>query len=58
MYDCLQKGEIHDSQGTETFSDGSAGDFEEGAITFPIYQQVTDRHVLVNEAEIAGALRT
>ena len=38
-------------------SDGSAGGIEEGAITFPICQQVIDRHVLVSETEIAEAMR-
>jgi threonine dehydratase len=57
MYLCLQKGEIHDTAETPTLSDGSAGGIEPGAITFPLCQQVIDRHVLVSEAEIAAALR-
>ena len=42
---------------SETLSDGSAGGIEEGAISFPICQQVIDRHVLVSETEIAEAMR-
>ena len=57
MHDCLEKGGIYDAPESDTLSDGSAGGVEEGAITFPICQQVIDRHVLVSEAEIASAMR-
>jgi len=57
MHLCLERGEIYDTPETATLSDGSAGGVEQGAITFPICQQVIDRHVLVSEAEIAGAMR-
>lgn len=57
MHQCLERGEIFDAQESETLSDGTAGGVEEGAITFPICQQVIDRHVLVSEAEIASAMR-
>jgi len=57
MHECLKKGEIFDVPESETLSDGSAGGIEEGAITFPICQQVIDRHVLVSETEIAEAMR-
>jgi len=57
MHLCLERGEIYDTPETETLSDGSAGGVEQGSITFPICQQVIDRHVLVSEAEIAGAMR-
>ena len=57
MHQCLEKGEIFDAPESETLSDGTAGGIEEGAITFPICQQVIDRHVLVNETEIARAMR-
>lgn len=57
MHQCLEKGEIFDAPESETLSDGTAGGIEEGAITFPICQQVIDRHVLVSEAEIASAMR-
>jgi threonine dehydratase len=57
MHLCLERGEIYDTPETETLSDGSAGGVEQGAITFPICQQVIDRHVLVTEAEIAAAMR-
>ncbi|MEM8842130.1 MAG: threonine/serine dehydratase [Pseudomonadota bacterium] len=57
MHGCLERGEIWDVPERETLSDGSAGGIEEGAITFPLCQQVIDRHVLVSEAEIAAAMR-
>ncbi len=40
-----------------TLSDGTAGGFEPGAITFALCQQLVDEYVLVSEAEIAAALR-
>jgi len=57
MHQCLERGEIFDATVGQTLSDGTAGSIEEGAITFPICQQVVDRHVLVSEAEIASAMR-
>ncbi|MGR3290949.1 MAG: threonine/serine dehydratase [Paracoccaceae bacterium] len=54
---CMERGEIYDTPETETLSDGSAGGIEEGAITFPICQQVIDRHMLISESEIASAMR-
>lgn len=57
MHLCLERGEIYDTPETKTLSDGSAGGVEPGAITFPLCQQVIDRHVLVSENEIAGAMR-
>ena len=57
MHLCLERGEIYDTPESETLSDGSAGGVEQGAITFPICQQVIDRHVLVTELEIASAMR-
>ena len=57
MHLCLEEGKIYDTPETKTLSDGSAGGVEEGAITFPICQQVIDRHILVSEAEIGRAIR-
>ena len=41
----------------ETLSDGSAGGIEAGAITFPICQAVVDETILVEEEEIAAAIK-
>ncbi|MCP4874355.1 MAG: threonine/serine dehydratase [Gammaproteobacteria bacterium] len=57
MHQCLERGEIFEAEESDTLSDGTAGGIEKGAITFPICQQVIDRHVLVSEAEIASAMR-
>jgi threonine dehydratase len=57
MHQCLERGEIFDAPESDTLSDGAAGGIEEGAITFPICQQVIDRHLLVTEDEIASAIR-
>jgi len=57
MHLCLEKGEIYETPETKTLSDGTAGGVEQGAITFPICQQVIDRHMLISEAEIASAMR-
>lgn len=40
-----------------TLSDGTAGGFEPGAITFALCQQLVDDYVLVSEEEIAAAIR-
>lgn len=40
-----------------TLSDGTAGGFEPGAITFELCQQLVDEYVLVGEEEIARAIR-
>jgi len=39
-----------------TLSDGSAGGIEEGAITFPICQEVVDDYLLATEEEIAEGI--
>jgi threonine dehydratase len=56
MHQGLEKGEIFDAPESDTLSDGAAGGIEEGAITFPICQQVIDRHILVTEDEITSAM--
>jgi threonine dehydratase len=54
----VQRGEhvAFDDQ-PETLSDGSAGGFEPGSITFPICRDTVDDFLLVSEAEIAAAIR-
>lgn len=42
---------------TPTLSDGTAGGFEPGAMTFALCQQLVDEYVLVREDEIATAIR-
>jgi threonine dehydratase len=57
MHACIEKGEIYDVPETKTLSDATAGNIEEGAITFPICQQVIDRHLLISETDIASAIQ-
>lgn len=48
---------VQQEDARETLSDGSAGGIEEGAVTFPIAQQVIDHCITVSEKEIEDALR-
>ncbi|MEM1319542.1 MAG: threonine/serine dehydratase [Bacteroidota bacterium] len=58
MYVSLQKGHIIEESITQpTLSDGTAGGIEPGAITFGYCQQYMDDLLLVEEPEIAEALR-
>lgn len=50
-------GEILDLPSAATLSDGTAGGIEPGAITFPLNQAVIDEWVIVDEQEIADAMR-
>lgn len=53
----IEAGEILELDSEATLSDGTAGGIEAGAITFPLNQQVVDEFVLVDEAQIAAAMR-
>lgn len=57
MHRCIQAGQIIDVEEQETLSDGTAGGVEPNAVTFPLCQQLIDRHVLVSENEIGQAMR-
>jgi len=58
MYVSLQRGAIIEESITQpTLSDGTAGGMEQGAITFGYCQQYLRRLLLVEEEEIAEALR-
>jgi threonine dehydratase len=50
-------GEILDLPSLPTLSDGTAGGIELGAVTFPLCRALVDEYVLVDEGEIAGAMR-
>ena len=54
----LEAGRIVELESKPTLSDGTAGGIEEGAITFGLCRAVTDRVVVVDEDEIAAAMRT
>ncbi len=50
-------GRIVDIDPEPTLSDGTAGGIEPGALTLPLCTELVDQWVLVQEAEIAAALR-
>lgn len=53
----IETGRIVDIESRPTLSDGTAGGIEDGAITFEWCRSLVDEFVLVDEAEIAGAMR-
>ena len=53
----IEAGEILDMPSEPTLSDGTAGGIEAGAITFPLNQAVVDDWVVVDEQQIADAMR-
>lgn len=57
MAHSVEAGEILDMPSAATLSDGTAGGIEAGAITFPLNQAVVDEFVLVDEEQIAAAIR-
>lgn len=57
MYQSVQAGEIVDRPSEPTLADGTAGGIEEDAITFPVCRDRIDEYVLVDEEEIAAAIR-
>lgn len=58
MYLAVQRGEhVALDDPPDTLSDGSAGGFEPGSVTFDYCRALVDRYLLVSEAEIADAIR-
>jgi len=57
MYESVKAGHIVDLPSQTTLADGTAGGIEERAITFPICRDRIDKYVLVDEEEIASAIR-
>jgi threonine dehydratase len=57
MTKSVEAGEILDMPSEPTLSDGTAGGIEPGAITFELCREIVDEYVLVEEAEIAAAMR-
>ncbi len=53
----IEAGEILEMPSQPTLSDGTAGGIEAGAVTFPLSQAVVDRWIVVNEEQIASAMR-
>ncbi len=57
MAHSVEAGEILDIPSEPTLSDGTAGGIEAGAITLPLNQAVVDEFVVVDEQQIAAAMR-
>jgi threonine dehydratase len=57
MYASVRAGRIIEVPDEPTLSDGTAGNIELGAITFPLCRDLVDELVLVSEEEIAAAMR-
>ena len=57
MHHSVAAGEILDLPSYPTLSDGTAGGVEEGSITFDLCSRLLDDFVLVDEEEIAEAMR-
>ena len=53
----IEAGRIIDMPSEPTLSDGTAGGIEQGAVTFAVNQAVVDDWVLVDEDQIASAMR-
>ena len=53
----VEAGEILELPSEPTLSDGTAGGIEQDAITFDLCAEITDEFVLVDEDEIAAAMR-
>jgi len=54
----IEAGEIIDMPSEPTLSDGTAGGIEQGSVTFKLNQAVVDEWVVVDEKQIAAAMRT
>lgn len=57
MAHSVEAGEILQLSSAPTLSDGTAGGIEPGAITFDLCRELVDDYVLVDEPEIAAAMR-
>jgi threonine dehydratase len=54
----VEAGRILDLPSDPTLSDGTAGGIEADSITFPLNQAVVDEFIIVDEQQIADAMRT
>lgn len=58
MYASVKAGQIVDQPSQATLADGTAGGIERRAITFPVCRDLIDEYILVDEEEIASAIRS
>ena len=57
MYESVKERRIVDRASQPTLADGTAGGIEEGSLTFPVCRDLIDEFVVVEEEEIASAIR-
>lgn len=57
MTESVKAGKILDMPSSATLSDGTAGGIEHGSLTFELCRDVVGRYVVVDEGEIASAMR-
>jgi threonine dehydratase len=57
MAESIRQGRIVEIESGATLSDGTAGGIEPGAVTFELCRALVDEWVLVDEGEIAAAMR-
>jgi threonine dehydratase len=57
MFDSLKAGHIVQTPETDTLSEASTGAVEPGSVTFDICREVIDEKIIVEEIEIARAMR-
>jgi threonine dehydratase len=57
MAESIRTGRIVEMESAPTLSDATAGGIEAGAITFDLCRALVDEYVLVDEGEIAAAIR-
>ncbi len=57
MYESVKAGRIITMESQPTLSDATAGGIEEGSITFDLCRRYVDDYVLIDEDEIANAIR-
>ncbi|HEX9166770.1 MAG TPA: threonine/serine dehydratase [Gemmatimonadales bacterium] len=57
MHESVRAGRVLELPSDPTLSDGTAGGVEQDAITFPLCRALVDRWALVNEEDIASAMR-
>jgi len=57
MYESIKQDKIVEMRSKPTLSDGTAGGIEPNAITFDLCKELIDECILVNEEEIAEAIR-
>lgn len=57
MYESVRAGRIVEIESLPTLSDATAGGIEAGSITFDLCRKHIDEYLMVNEEQIAGAIR-